>query len=158
MPPAESTGRSIVSSTCPSNINVGTEPVWPPPSAPCAMTASTPHSATFSPCRRAPMVGIVTMPWSLSCFMIDLFGAVAKLATGTPIEMIMSTRSWMSGASVRRFTPNGLLVPSWISSIALLICLSVRVAAARMPKPPALLTAITSGGYATHPMPVWTMG
>src|SRR5258706_378056 len=41
---------------------VGTEPVWPPPSPPWTMTASTPHSATFSACRLAPIEGITTMP------------------------------------------------------------------------------------------------
>ena len=35
-------------------------PVWPPPSPPWAMTASTPISSTFSAWRRAPTVGITT--------------------------------------------------------------------------------------------------
>ena len=34
-----------------------TEPVWPPPSPPCTITASTPHAATFSAWRRAPIDG-----------------------------------------------------------------------------------------------------
>ena len=35
-------------------------PVWPPPSPPWAITASTPISSTFSAWRRAPTVGITT--------------------------------------------------------------------------------------------------
>ena len=36
--------------------------MWPPPSAPWAMTPWTPHSATFSAWRRAPTVGMTTSP------------------------------------------------------------------------------------------------
>ena len=52
-PPAASTGMSTASHTCESRRLVGTVPVWPPPSAPCAITASTPQAATFSAWRRA---------------------------------------------------------------------------------------------------------
>ena len=53
---------STASATWGSSSDVGTVPVWPPPSAPWAMTASTPHAATFSAWRRAPTVGITTTP------------------------------------------------------------------------------------------------
>ena len=63
---------------------MGTDPVCPPPSPPWAMTASTPHSATFSACRRAPTVGMVTIPASFRRLIESLPGARAKLATFTP--------------------------------------------------------------------------
>ena len=56
---------STASTTCGSSSVVGTEPVWPPPSPPCTITASTPHAATFSAWRRAPIVGMTTTPASL---------------------------------------------------------------------------------------------
>ena len=54
-------------------------PVWPPPSPPWAMTASTPISSTFSAWRRAPTVGITTTPASWQRATASLVGAPAKL-------------------------------------------------------------------------------
>ena len=56
-PPAAITGMSTASTTCGSSSVVATAPVWPPPSPPCTITASTPHAATFSAWRRAPIDG-----------------------------------------------------------------------------------------------------
>ncbi len=56
-PPAAMTGMSTASTTWGSSSVVATEPVWPPPSPPCTITASTPHAATFSAWRRAPIDG-----------------------------------------------------------------------------------------------------
>ncbi len=96
-PPAPSTGMSTASTTWGSSSDVGTLPVWPPPSAPWAMTASTPHSATFSAWRRAPTVGMVTMPASLSLATMSRLGAWANDATLTFSLMSRSMRSPMSG-------------------------------------------------------------
>ena len=57
---------STASTTCGISRLVGTAPVCPPPSPPVAITASTPHAATFSACLRAPTDAIVTTPASLS--------------------------------------------------------------------------------------------
>ncbi len=157
-PPAAMTGMSTASTTCGSSSDVGTVPVWPPPSAPCAMTASTPHSATFSACRRAPIVGIVTKPASLSRAIVSCDGAWAKLATRTPSRMSSAMRSLMSGWSARRFTPKGFGVRCLTSRIAVCSCGYVIVADAMIPKPPAALVAAVNRAPATHPMPVWMIG
>ncbi len=107
-PPAPITGIDTVSTTWGSSSEVGTEPVCPPPSAPCAITASTPHSATFSAWRLAPIVGTVSTPLSLSRAIVSRDGAWANDATRTPSAMSKSMRSPMSGWSARRFTPKGL--------------------------------------------------
>ena len=59
-------------------------PVWPPPSPPWAITASTPISSTFSAWRRAPTVGITTTPASWQRATASLVGAPAKLTSFTP--------------------------------------------------------------------------
>ena len=59
-------------------------PVWPPPSPPWAITASTPISSTFSAWRRAPTVGITTTPASWQRATASLVGAPAKLTSRTP--------------------------------------------------------------------------
>ncbi len=137
---------------------VGTAPVCPPPSAPWAITACTPHSATFSACRRAPTVGITTMPPSDRRATMSGRGAWAKLATRTPCSTSSSTRASASAASVRRFTPNGASVRPRTSSMAAASSSNVMVADARMPSAPAAAVADTSRGPATQPMPVCTMG
>jgi hypothetical protein len=137
---------------------VGTVPVWPPPSAPWAITASTPHSATFSACRRAPIVGITNNPASLQRVTSAGLGAWAKLATRAPDSIIKEMRSPTSATSVRRLTPNGADVRALTSAMADAICSRVMVAEARIPRPPALAVAATRRGPATHPIPVWTMG
>ena len=76
---------------------MGTVPVWPPPSPPWAMSASTPIAATFSAWRLAPTVGITTRPASLSFWISGALGAWAKLATRTPSRIITSARSKASG-------------------------------------------------------------
>ncbi len=86
-PPAAITGTSTASITSGNSSEVGTVPVCPPPSAPWHRTASTPHSATFSACRRAPTVGMTTTPWSFSFFTMSGRGAWAKLATRTPASI-----------------------------------------------------------------------
>ena len=86
---------------------MGTVPVWPPPSPPWAITASTPHSATFSAWRRAPTVGMTNSPASLQRVTSAGLGAWAKLATRAPASIIRSMRSPTSATSVRRLTPNG---------------------------------------------------
>lgn len=91
-PPAPITGIFTAAAACGSKRLVGIAPVCPPPSWPCAMTASTPHSATFSACRFAPIVGIVTMPAALRRLTMSLPGACAKLATRTFSAIRMSIR------------------------------------------------------------------
>ena len=133
-------------------------PVWPPPSAPWAITASTPHSATFSAWRRAPTVGMTNSPASLQRATNLGLGAWAKLATAAPAEIISSMRSPTSATSVRRLTPKGALVRLRTSAMARSSSASVMVAEARMPRPPASAVAAASRGPATHPMPVCTSG
>ncbi len=152
------TGMSTAPQTCGSNSVVGTAPVCPPPSAPWAITASTPHSATFSACRRAPTVGMTTTPWSLRVLTNRSPGAWAKLATLTPSRTMSAMRSSTSGWSERRFTPNGCPVRSLTEVIAALSSGTLMVALARMPSPPASLVAAVRRAPATHPMPVCTIG
>ncbi|HEX3462114.1 MAG TPA: hypothetical protein VHT49_14505 [Acidimicrobiales bacterium] len=140
------------------NKEVGMVPVWPPPSPPWAMTASTPHPATFSAWRRAPMVGMTTNPDSRQRATSSGFGAWAKLATFTPCSIIRATRSATSATSVRRLTPNGRSVRDRTSARAADSSSRVMVAEARIPRPPASAVAATNLGPATQPMPVWTIG
>jgi len=125
---------------------VGTAPVCPPPSPPVAITASTPHAATFSACLRAPTDAIVITPASLSAATSSRFGARAKEAMGTPAPMTAATRSPASGASALIFTPNGPVVPAAVTLIADCSSARLMVADAMMPRPPALDTAVTSLG------------
>ena len=132
--------------------------MWPPPSPPWAMTASTPHSATFSAWRRAPTVGMTNSPASWQRVTRAGLGAWAKLATRAPVSIISSMRSATSATSVRRLTPKGAVVRARTSAMAAASSARVMVAEARMPRPPALAVAATSRGPATQPMPVCTMG
>ena len=157
-PPAAMTGRSMASRTWPMSSEVGTTPVCPPPSAPWAMTASTPHSATFSAWRRAPIVGMTTTPAAFKVSTVRRSGAWAKDATRTSAVTRCSTRRSMSPASERRFTPNGSSVAALTSSMAVTIWSKVMGAAAMMPRPPARAVAAVSRDPATQPMPVWTIG
>ncbi len=97
---------------------MGTAPVWPPPSPPWTSTASTPHSATFSAWRLAPMDGTTTTPASLSLAIRSWFGARAKEPTFTPLSISRSMRRAASGASARRLTPKGASVAALTSSMA----------------------------------------
>jgi hypothetical protein len=149
---------STASTTWGRSTVVGTLPVCPPASPPCTITASAPQAATFSACRRAPIEGMQTRPASLSCFISFSLGARAKDATFTPSRTISSARSNTSGASERRFTPNGRSVRSLVSAIARASSARSIVAEAMMPSPPAFAVADTRPALATQPMPVWTMG
>jgi hypothetical protein len=157
-PPAASTGMSTASTTSGRRSDVGITPVWPPPSAPWAMTASTPHAATFSAWRGAPTVGMVTTPASFSVFTTCSPGAWAKLATRTPSRMMSAMRCSTSSWSARRFTPKGWSVRDFTSCTAATSWSYVIVADARMPRPPAALVADVNRAPATHPMPVCTIG
>ena len=95
------------------------EPVWPPPSAPWQMTASTPHSSTFCAWRLAAMVGMHLMPPALSRPMTSLFGAAAKLARATPCSMSRSTRFITSAWSARMLTPKGRFVRLFTAAMEL---------------------------------------
>ncbi len=117
-PPAATTGMSTASTTCGSSTVVATSPVWPPPSPPCTITASAPHAATFSACRRAPTEGTTTTPASFSSAISSRDGASANDATRTPSSTMTRTRSRASPASARRFTPNGASVRVFTSLTA----------------------------------------
>src|SRR5438309_1026371 len=159
-PPAPSTGMAppTASTTWGRSRLVGTTPVWPPPSAPWAMTASTPHSAIFSAWRRAPTVGMHSRPPSWIRSMASLVGAPAKLTRGTPRRTARSMRRARSGWSARKLTPNGLDVRALTSRTASSSCSKVMVTAARIPSPPAALVAAVRRGPDTQPIPVCTMG
>ena len=122
------------------------------------MTASTPHSATFSAWRRAPTVGMTNRPASLQRVTRAGLGAWAKLATRAPVSIMSSMRSWTSATSVRRLTPNGPFVRLRTSPIAAASSSRLMVAEAKIPRPPASVVAATRRGPATQPMPVWTSG
>ena len=141
-----------------SRIEVGTRPVCPPPSLPCATTAPAPSAATFSACRLAPTDGMTTRPASVSSRMTASFGASPNEATRTPCLTSSRARMSRSGASPRRFTPNGAAVSSLVLAIAASVSATVRVAAASTPSPPALHVAAVSSGVDTQPMPVCTIG
>ncbi len=157
-PPAATTGIRTASTTCGSSTLVATSPVCPPPSPPCTSTASAPHAATFSACRRAPTDGITTTPAAFSSAISSREGARAKEATRTPSSSRIRTRSGASPASARRFTPNGAPVRDRTSRIASRSWSSVIVAEARMPRAPAFAAAETRRGPATQPIPVCTTG
>ncbi|MNP02373.1 hypothetical protein D3C76_942240 [compost metagenome] len=65
-PPAATTGTSTAATTWASSIEVGTEPVCPPPSPPWMVTTSAPISTAFCACFRAPTVGMQITPASFS--------------------------------------------------------------------------------------------
>lgn len=153
------TGMSTASTTCGSSTVVATSPVCPPPSPPCTTTASAPHAATFSACRRAPTDGMTTTPASLSSAISSLDGASANDATRTPSSTMIRTRSRASPASARRFTPKGApSVRDFTSRTASRSCAGVIVAEARMPSAPAFAVAETRRGLTTQPIPVCTIG
>src|SRR5579859_3066889 len=141
-----------------SRIEVGTLPVCPPPSPPWATTAPAPSAATFSACRLAPTDGMTTRPASVSWRITFWLGASPNEATRTPCLISSAARSGRSGASPRRFTPNGAAVSSLVRAIAASVSATVRVAPARTPSPPALAVAAVSSGVDTQPMPVCTIG
>ncbi len=122
------------------------------------MTASTPHAATFSACRFAPIDGTTTSPASLHRLIRSCFGANANDATRTPSRASRSIRWAASGASARRFTPNGCVVRDFVSAIAFSSSSYDIVALARMPSPPAFAVAEVRRGPDTQPMPVCTTG
>ena len=72
--------------------------------------------------------------------------------------MMASTTRSAPGASIRKLTPNGLAVSSWIWAMAASTSFGGMVAVARNPMAPALQVAATSSGWATHPIPVWMIG
>jgi hypothetical protein len=111
-----------------------------------AITASMPHAATFSACRRAPTDAMVITPAALSAAISSGLGAWANEATGTLASMTSATRRAASGASARIFTPNAAVVPALVCSIAALSSARVMVAEAIIPSPPASHTAVTSRG------------
>src|SRR5262245_38028876 len=159
-PPAPSTGIAwpTASTTWGSSRLVGMVPVWPPPSPPWAMTASTPQSSIFSAWRRAPTVGMTRMPASWRRPIASLVGAPAKLTSRTPSATQRSMRAARSGWSARRLTPNALSVRSLTVAMASAIWAPVMVTAARMPNPPAADVAAVSEAPETQPMPVCTTG
>ena len=159
-PPAPSTGidAPTASTTWGSSSEVGTTPVCPPPSPPCAITASTPHSSTFSAWRRAPTVGMTSPPASCTRAIASFVGAPANEIMRTPSPSTNASRSSRSGWSARKFTPNGASVRSFTVRTASRSSPGVIVTAARIPSPPAALVAAVSEAPDTHPIPVWTIG
>ena len=118
-PPAAITGMSTASTTWGSSSVVGTGPVWPPPSPPCTITASTPHAATFSAWRRAPIDGTthdagVLQRLDLALVRRERERRDLHASRGSAA----STRASASSASARRFTPNGRSVRAFTSRIA----------------------------------------
>ena len=147
-PPAPRTGISdpTASHTCGSRSDVGTAPVWPPPSPPCAITASTPHASIFSAWRRAPTVGITSTPASWRRAIESWVGAPAKLTRRTPSRTTNAMRPSRSGWSARKFTPNGRSVRALTSRTAPSNWSAVIVTAAKIPNPPAALVAAVKRG------------
>ena len=135
------------STTCGSSSVVGTEPVWPPPSPPCTITASTPHAAHLlgvalgadrrhDERRRRPSAA------SISC----LASAPGRSSRPSrPRRSSSSMRSSTSAASARRFTPNGLVGARLHLGDRAAQLVEVIVALARMPSPPALAVAREPG-------------
>ena len=150
---------STASTTCGSSSVVATEPVWPPPSPPCTITASTPHAATFSACRRAPIDGTTAMPASFSCLIWCSRGASANDATGTLLadqERDARVGVFGVGAQVHaerpvgaRPAPRGSRPRAGRRSSS-----PTRGCRARPLRP----SRSTSRGPATQPMPVCTIG
>ena len=83
-------------------------------------------------------------PPSFSRFISFSPGAIANDATRTRSRIISSARASTSGASERRFTPNGRSVRSLISAIASASWRKSSVADAMMPSPPAFAVADVS--------------
>jgi hypothetical protein len=146
------------STTWGSRSEVGTGPVWPPPSAPWAITASTPHSATFSAWRRAPTVGMTNRPASLQRPPGPGWAPGRSWPPGPRSRSSGRCARATSATSVRRLTPKGAIGAGPHLGDGRRQLGSVMVAEARMPRPPASAVAATRRGPATQPMPVWTMG
>ena len=85
-------------------------------------------------------------PASFSAAISSGLGAWANEATGTRPAMISLTRWAASGASARRFTPNGALVRSAVSAMAPSSSARLIVADAIWPSPPAFEVAAASRG------------
>jgi hypothetical protein len=94
----------------------------------------------------------------LSAAISSGFGAWANEATGTRPAMISLTRSPASGASARRFTPNGALVRPAVSAMAASSSPRLMVADAISPRPPAFDVAAASRGPDTYPIAACTTG
>ena len=89
---------------------------------------------------------------------MSCLGASANDATRTPAPIISSIRSAASGASARRFTPNGASVRCLTAVTAVRSASIVIVAEPMMPRPPAAEVAAASRAPATKPIPVCTIG
>ncbi len=85
-------------------------------------------------------------PASLSVAISSGFGAWANEATGTRPAMMRPMRSAASGASARRFTPNGASVRPAVSLMASRSSSRLIVADAMRPRPPAFDVAAASRG------------
>ena len=159
-PPAATTGMSTASTTCGSSTVVATSPVCPPPSPPCTITASAPHAATFSACRRAPTDGIDDHARVLELG-DQLRGRGERerrhphaLLDDDPHPLAARPPRRPAGSPRRARRPYGTSPPVRRPGAAS----GVIVAEARMPSAPAFAVAETRRGPATQPMPVCTIG
>ena len=112
---------STASTTCGSSRVVGTGPVWPPPSPPCTMTASTPQAATFSACRRAPIEGTTTSAGVLAAARSAPAWAPARTRPPSPARgSAASIRRSMSGCVGAQVDAERVgRCAAWTSAIAL---------------------------------------
>ena len=137
---------------------VGTGPVWPPPSWPCAMTrvdAPAGHLlgvAALADGRHGDDAAVLE---PLDQVAARGLREARDLDAFADHELHALVDVGLVGAQV---DAEGPVVRALTSAMAARSCGSVIVAEARMPSPPASLVAAVSRAPATQPMPVCTIG
>ena len=159
MPPAAMTGISPTASTTAgmSGIVATLPRTWPPASQPWATTISTPQSTARRASLAFPTVCMTTAP---PAFARETSGEGSRQKnemTGTPSSKHASSRS-SCGNSMFKFTANGLDVSERVSRTCRRKFSSSMRHNARVPNPPALLTAAARRGPTAPAIGAWTMG
>ena len=157
-PPAASTGTPpAASTTCGTSANVGTVPVWPPESEPCAITTSTPASTAAS------ASAAVSQRWKTiapaACAGRDPRRRVAE-AGGQHVDALGEDRlDRLRRQDLEDHVDAGRAVVSpRIARMRATIASAGSPAAPVMPSPPAFVTAAASSALAIEPAPAPTIG
>ena len=136
----------------------------PPACRPCAMTASTPASAASTACSTEAACCQTRQPAACNVSTHAL-GGTFMWNTTSFTRSDTHTSIWASVVagpnavmSCSRSTPKRPCVPSAIMRMSDCVLGGGSTALPSTPMPPALDTAVTSGGYETNPIPALTNG
>lgn len=136
----------------------------PPAWRPCATMASTPVRAASSACStlaacihtRHPTACNRSTQWTGGTFEWKITSFTRSLAQISTCSSVVAGPNAV--LSCKRSTPNKCGVPAAIMRISCCVLGGGSIALPSTPMPLALETAVTSGGYATNPMPAQTKG